>query len=110
MIEQVLLGKYADGLGAVKEAPDRIDFQPFPWQSMAVWMLTQMRRWGYLKEDVDYQKVAEEVFLAADCGKIMRELGYDAPSSPHRSHVILGKTFDPTQPRAYIESFPIRRS
>lgn len=110
VLEQVLLGKYADGLGAVKEAPDRIDFRPFPWQSMALWILTQMRRWGYLKEDVDYQKVAEQVYLAADCAKIMRELGYDAPSAAQRPHVILGKTFDPTQPRAYLESFPIRRS
>jgi nitrate/nitrite transport system substrate-binding protein len=110
VLEQVLLGKYADGLGAVKEAPDRIDFRPFPWQSMAIWMLTQMRRWGYLKQDVDYAKVAAQVFLASDCAKIMRELGYEAPSAAHQQHVIMGKPFDHTQPRAYLESFPIRRS
>ena len=36
-------------------APDRVDFDPFPYQSMAVWILTQMKRWGYIKGDVDYQ-------------------------------------------------------
>ena len=51
----MLTGKFADGLGNVKNVPDRIDFDPFPWQSMAVWMLTQMKRWGYVKGDVDYK-------------------------------------------------------
>ena len=55
MVEQVLTGKFADGLGSVKNVPDRIDFDPFPWQSMAVWMLTQMKRWGYVKGDVELQ-------------------------------------------------------
>ena len=32
--------------GQREEGPDRIDFDPFPWQSMAVWILTQMKRWG----------------------------------------------------------------
>ena len=39
MLAQVLTGKYADGLGHIKKVPDRIDFGPFPWQSMAVWSL-----------------------------------------------------------------------
>jgi nitrate/nitrite transport system substrate-binding protein len=110
VVEQVLTGKFADGLGQVKEVPDRIDFEPFPWHSMAIWILTQMRRWGYLKQDVDFQKIAEQVYLAADCGKLMKELGYQAPASTLKTHVIMGKEFDPAKPREYIESFPIRRS
>jgi nitrate/nitrite transport system substrate-binding protein len=109
VIEQVLTGKFADGLGQTKDVPDRIDFQPFPWQSMAVWILTQMRRWGYLEQDVDWKGVAEQVYLAADCGKVMKELGYAAPSSTYKVHDIMGKTFDPEKAREYIESFPIRR-
>ena len=46
VVEQVLTGTFADGLGNVKKVPDRIDFDPFPWQSFAVWILTQMKRWG----------------------------------------------------------------
>ena len=44
VIAQVLTGKYADGLGNVLDVPDRIDFDPFPWHSMGVWILTQMKR------------------------------------------------------------------
>src|SRR5262244_4144423 len=67
VVEQVLTGVYPDGLGATKTVPDRIDFDPFPYHSMAVWILTQMKRWGYVKADVTYKKVAEEVFLASAC-------------------------------------------
>ena len=54
VVEQVLTGTFADGLGNVQKVPDRIDFDPFPWQSFAVWILTQMKRWGQIKGDVDY--------------------------------------------------------
>ena len=47
VLERILTGTYADGLGGVKRDPDRIDFDPFPWQSFAVWILTQMKRWGH---------------------------------------------------------------
>jgi nitrate/nitrite transport system substrate-binding protein len=110
VVEQVLTGKFADGLGQTRDVPDRIDFDPFPWHSMAVWILTQMRRWGYLKQDVDYKEVAERVYLATDCGKLMRELGYSAPSETYREHVIMGKPFDAARAREYVDSFPIRRT
>jgi hypothetical protein len=42
VISQVLTGKFADGLGKIQNVPDRADFDPMPWQSLAVWMLTQM--------------------------------------------------------------------
>jgi nitrate/nitrite transport system substrate-binding protein len=109
VIEQVLTGKFADGLGQVKEVPDRIDFDPFPWHSMAVWILTQMRRWGYLKEDVDFKKVAEQVYMAAECGKLMKELGYSPPLETYRRHVIMDKPFDADKAREYIDSFPIKK-
>ncbi|NMG63572.1 nitrate ABC transporter substrate-binding protein [Azoarcus indigens] len=100
VLEQVLLGRFADGLGKVRNEPGRIDFDPFPWQSMAVWMLAQMKRWGYLKGEVDYRQVAEQVFLATDARKRMAELGYEVPASNYRKHIILGKTFDPERPEA----------
>lgn len=109
VIEQVLTGRYADGLGEVKNFPDRIDFDPFPWQSMAVWILTQMKRWGYVKGDVDYQKIAEDVYLTTDCANLMRSLGYEPPETSYRSHMIMGKEFDYTKPEAYVNSFAIRR-
>ncbi len=109
VIEQVLTGIYADGLGEVKNVPDRIDFDPFPWHSMGVWILTQMKRWGYIENDIDYRAVAEQVYLAADAKKVMNDLGYDAPDVTYKSHVIMGKTFDPAEPEAYVKSFAIGR-
>jgi nitrate/nitrite transport system substrate-binding protein len=109
VVEQVLTGKFADGLGNVREEPQRIDFAPFPWHSMAVWILTQMRRWGYLERDVDWNAIAEQVYLAGDCGKIMKELGHTPPEAPAKTHVIMGKTFDPAKPSEYVDSFPIRK-
>ena len=82
MLDQVLTGKFADGLGNVQNVPDRVDFDPFPWQSMAVWMLTQMKRWGYVKGDVDYKQIAEKVFLLTDARKHMKELGQPFAAGP----------------------------
>ncbi len=110
VVQQVLTGRYADGLGNVKDEPDRIDFDPFPWHSMGVWILTQMRRWGYIDDSVDYKSVAEEVYLATECGRLMEELGYEAPEVTYKSHMIMGKEFDPHEPEAYVDSFEIRRS
>ncbi len=109
VIEQVLTGRYADGLGNVHNVPDRIDFDPFPWHSMAVWILTQMKRWGYVKGDVDYKKIAEEVYLASDAGRMMKELGYPVPDHTYESYSIMGKTFDPAKPEEYAQSFAIKR-
>ena len=109
VIEQVMTGRYADGLGNVKNVPDRIDFDPFPWHSMGVWILTQMKRWGYIEGDVDYKKVAEQVYLTADCGKLMKDLGMPVPDKTYESYTIMGKTFDPEKPEEYVASFPIKR-
>lgn len=110
VVQQVLTGRYADGLGEVQNVPDRIDFDPFPWHSMGVWILTQMKRWGYIEGDVDYRGVAEQVYLAADARKVMLDLGYDAPEETYKSHTIMGKTFDPAEPEAYLDSFAIRKN
>ncbi|WP_374631833.1 CmpA/NrtA family ABC transporter substrate-binding protein [Ferrovibrio sp.] len=109
VVEQVLTGTFADGLGKVQKVPDRIDFAPFPWHSFAVWILTQMKRWGQLKGDVDYKKVAEQVFLATDAAKLMKEVGLAPPTSTYSSFKVMGKTFDPAKPKEYIDSFAIKR-
>lgn len=110
VVEQVLTGTYADGLGNVLKDPQRIDFDPMPWGSFAVWILTQMKRWGQIKGDVDYQKVANEVFLATDALRLMREAGLTPPADAANTFSVMGKPFDPTQPEAYLAGFKIRRS
>jgi nitrate/nitrite transport system substrate-binding protein len=110
VVAQVLTGKFADGLGNVQNVPDRIDFDPMPWQSMAVWMLTQMQRWGYVKGDVDYKKVAEQVFLLTDAKKTMKQLGMNVPDGAYPRFTIMGKVFDPEQAKGYSSSFAIQRT
>jgi nitrate/nitrite transport system substrate-binding protein len=110
VIEQVLTGKYADGLGNVKNVPDRADFDPFPWHSMAVWILTQMKRWGYAKGDLNYRAIAEQVFLVTDAKKYMAQLGMEAPASSYARFKVMGKEFDPMQPEKYLAGFPIKRA
>ena len=109
VLQQVLTGKFADGLGNIKNVPDRANFDPVPWQSMAVWMLTQMKRWGYIKGDVNYKQIAEKVSLLTDAKKYMAEAGFKAPEGAYKKFKVMGKEFDPAKPEEYIKSFAINK-
>ena len=109
VLEQVLTGTFADGLGNVKMVPGRVDFDPFPWESFAVWIMTQMKRWGQVKGDVDYAGVAKQVFLATDTAKLMKEVGLTPPSASTKTFKVMGKEFDPAKPEEYLASFAIKR-
>lgn len=110
VLEQVMTGRFADGLGKVRNVPDRVNFDPFPWQSMAVWILTQLRRWNYIKSDINYRAVAEDVFRATDARARMAELGMKPPASSYMKHTIMGKEFDPAKPAEYLNAFAIKRT
>src|SRR6185295_2776875 len=105
VLEQILTGTFADGLGKVQKVPNRVDFDPFPWESFAVWIMTQMKRWGQLKTDVDYASVAKQVYLATDTAKLMKEAGLTPPSATSKSFSVMGKPFDPSKPEDYVKSF-----
>ncbi|RJF74764.1 CmpA/NrtA family ABC transporter substrate-binding protein [Rhodopseudomonas palustris] len=110
VVEQVLTGIYADGLGEIKNDPKRVDFDPFPWQSFAVWIMTQMKRWGQIKGDVDYKAVAEQVYLATDTAKVMKEMGLTPPATAYKSFTVMGKSFDPEKPDDYLASVKIKKA
>src|SRR3989344_2650279 len=110
VLNQVLTGKFADGLGKIQNVPDRADFDPMPWQSMAVWMLTQMQRWGYIKGDVDYKQIAEKVFLITDAKKQMKALDQKVPEGAYPKFKIMGREFDAAKASEYAKSFPIRKT
>ncbi|OYU46797.1 MAG: nitrate ABC transporter substrate-binding protein [Burkholderiales bacterium PBB4] len=110
VLAQVLTGKYADGLGNIKTAPDRADFDPMPWQSMAVWMLTQMQRWGYIKGEVNYKQIAEKVFLITDAKKHMKSLNQKVADGAYPKFKIMGKEFDAEKAAAYAKSFAISKA
>ena len=94
----------------MKTDAKRVDFDPFPWQSFAVWMLTQMKRWGQIKGDVDYKTVAEQVFLATDMQKQMKEAGLAPQAATTKTFVVMGKSFDPGKPEDYLAGFKIKKS
>src|SRR6202012_4849099 len=110
VLEQALTGTYADGLGNIKPDPTPLDFHPLHWQSFAVWMLTQMKRWVQTKGDVDYKSVAEQVYLATGTRKAMNEMGLAPPAASYKSFSVMGKTFDPASPDDYLNSFKIRKA
>src|SRR5450830_1922021 len=110
VLQQVLTGKFADGLGNIRNVPDRADFDPMPWQSMAVWMLTQMQRWGYIKGAVNYKQIAEKVFLLTDAKKQMKALDQKVPEgSAYPKFSIMGREFDAAKAEAYAKSFAISK-
>ena len=109
VVEQALTGVFADGLGNIIRQPLRAGFDPFPWESFGVWIMTQMKRWGQIKGDVDYAGVASSVLLATDARKQMTALGLAAPASNSKTFSVMGKPFDPSKPAEYVNSFAIKR-
>ncbi|HOF30578.1 MAG TPA: CmpA/NrtA family ABC transporter substrate-binding protein [Burkholderiaceae bacterium] len=110
VLTQVLTGRFPDGLGNIRNVPDRVDFDPMPWQSMAVWMLTQMKRWGYVKGDINYKQIAEKVFLITDAKKQMKALDQKVPDGAFPKFTIMGKEFDAAKADAYAKSFAIAKA
>jgi len=53
--------------------------------------------------------VAEQVFLATDTAKLMKEVGLTPPTTSTKSFKVMGKEFDPGKPDEYVNSFAIKR-
>lgn len=102
-------GRVDEGRPAFVRDPKRIDFDPFPWDGFAVWILTQMKRWGQVKGDVDYAGLAKQVFLETDTAKLMKEAGLTPPTPGSKTIVVMGKSFDASKPEDYVKSFAIKR-
>ncbi len=75
----------------------------FPWQSHAIWTLTQMVRWGQIDQAVDFKKVAESVYLSDVYREAAEELGVAAPTTNFKSEGVHAKSWllkDATNPIA----------
>jgi nitrate/nitrite transport system substrate-binding protein len=75
---------------------------------LGVWILSQMKRWGYVKGDVNYAGIADQVFMMTDARKRMQELGIR--ESQPKKIIILGKEFNPAKADEYVNSFAIKRT
>ncbi|NJN76858.1 MAG: ABC transporter substrate-binding protein, partial [Synechococcaceae cyanobacterium RL_1_2] len=111
VVEAVLTGKFEDGNGNTLDIPDRIDFDPYPWQSFANWISSQLVRWDLQGDDLapkiipekGYDTVGTEVFLTDLARELATELGQTAPTEIYRQETLKFDTFDPADPAAYIQ-------
>lgn len=118
ILRQILTGVYPDGLGNIRRVPDRISFMPLPTQTMGVWVLSQLRRWGYIQRNAQYTDLARELILTTTTAERMRAMMAannqirfaDANQDPNAPVVVQGRNFDPARAQEFIESFPIRRT
>ncbi len=94
VVEQVITGRFADGLGKVRTVPDRVNYDPFPHPSMAVWLGVQMKRWNMLKPDTDVRRLAREVMLATDARRLIAAAGGADPGPDNRIETVMGEPFD----------------
>ncbi len=74
---------------------------------MAVWILTQMKRWGQIKGDIDFKAIADQVFLQSVCDLASRQMGYPTPNRTDAKPTIMGKSFDASKAGEYLDSFRI---
>ena len=91
VIDQVLTGRFADGLGKVRTVPNRVGYQPFPYPSMAAWLVVQMKRWQMLPAGTDVRALSEKVMLSTDARKLMADLDGPDPGPNWRREIVMGQ-------------------
>lgn len=112
-IESRFLGSYQDGLGNTWHDEHPLRFfadgaANMPYLSDGLWFMTQLRRWGLLRQDPDYQLVASQVQQTELYRQAAETLGIAVPESPMRNATLMdGKTWDGSDPAAYARSFPL---
>ncbi len=101
----------------------------FPWRSHAIWLLTQMMRWGQIDTAVDIRSLADRVYRP-DLYREAAAVGFDFPIQDEKSEgrhtgawtlpgsrgdIIMGPDrfidgigFDPADPLAYLAQFELR--
>jgi ABC-type nitrate/sulfonate/bicarbonate transport system substrate-binding protein len=57
----------------------------FPWRSHAIWLLTQMARWGQLPPSIDFEPLAEQVYRPDLYRQAADALGINAPLQDYKS-------------------------
>lgn len=114
VINQRILGRYQNGLGKTWDDPNHMKFYndgaaSFPYLSDGMWFLTQHRRWGLLKHDVDYLAVAKQINRIDLYKEAASMAKASVPKNVMRtSKLIDGTVWDGKNPKAYAASFKIK--
>ncbi|MCQ4294985.1 ABC transporter substrate-binding protein [Pseudomonas stutzeri] len=112
-IESRFLGTYQDGLGNAWSDEHPLRFfadgaANMPYLSDGLWFMTQLRRWGLLRQDPDYLQVAQQVQQTELYRQAAEALGVAMPESTMRSATLMdGKIWDGSDPAAYARSFTL---
>lgn len=112
MLLSLLRGRIELHRGAVRDNANVVLFSKdgsnAPDPADAVWFLTQMVRWGQVRQPFAIRSVADRVFRpdlfrAAVAGRATRPEG--RPETPRR---ICGEAFDPAAPLAYLSKLIVK--
>ncbi len=112
-IEPRFLGQYEDGLGHAWLDPHPLRFfgngeVNMPYHSDGLWFMTQLRRWGLLRDDPDYLAVAQRVQQTGLYRDAATALDIQVPDSPMRSARLMdGSHWDGSDPAGYARSFAL---
>ena len=113
VINQRILGRYQNGMGKTWDDPNHMKFfgdgyVNFPYLSDGMWFLTQHRRWGLLKDDIDYLAMARQVNQIGIYKDAATAAKVGVPKSDMRSSKLLdGVVWDGKEPKRYASSFKI---
>jgi len=114
VIEGRMKGEYDNGIGKKWKDANYMKFYNdgkvnFPYLSDGMWFLTQHRRWGLLKEDVDYLAVAKSVNQVELYKQAATLAKVPVPASPMRvSKLMDGVVWDGKDPKTYAQAFKIK--
>jgi len=112
-IEPRFLGQYEDGLGHAWLDKHPLRFfgngeVNMPYHSDGLWFMTQLRRWGLLREDPDYLSVAQSVQQTSLYRDAATALNIPVPDSPMRNAILMdGSRWDGSDPAGYARSFAL---
>ncbi|WP_374403632.1 CmpA/NrtA family ABC transporter substrate-binding protein [Niveibacterium sp.] len=114
VILERMLGRYQNGLGKSWDDRNHMKFfndgaVNFPYLSDGMWFLTQHKRWGLLKGEVDYAAVAKSINRIDIYKQAAAAAGVSLPKSDMRSSKLIdGVVWDGKDAKKYAGSFKIK--
>ena len=114
VIEGRMLGHYDNGLGRKWQDPNYMKFYNdgfvnFPFLSDGMWFMSQHKRWGLLKDSIDYAATAKKVNQIELYKQAAAQTKTPVPKDPMRAIKLFdGTSFDAKNPDAYAASFKIK--
>ena len=89
------------------------DHSTFLWQSQCLWLMTQAARWEQIAEfPKNADEIARQAWRTDLYREIAAEMGIQCPAEDYKiepsNAFIDGKSFNPSDPVGYLQSFEIR--